>query len=203
MSVPHIVENRTMLSRTVANQFQITHILDPAQKENGCCVCFNAPQNIPCCSMLPCITYPKYITKKLNASNYAIVRENSIEYNTPKLVNAEGICCGVSLIKLDVQDDIKVIYFDDPDFDKIYNGTRWCDSCKTCLCGSDGEQVRIDSTCCFGACIKTNIWCCFAPVCCPKTCCPCTISHTIPVQDAERSVSIIKEAKMNAKKRLG
>ena len=48
-----------------------------------------------------------YIVHKVNCSKYIYVRENSLEWNSPKIQSAKGNCCGVSCCELAVQDDSK------------------------------------------------------------------------------------------------
>lgn len=66
-----------------------------------------------CC----CFDYPTYIVNKMTSSKYIYVRENSIEFNSPSMQAAKGACCGASLSKLAVRDNITVLYFDDHHFD--------------------------------------------------------------------------------------
>lgn len=126
-----------------------------------------------------------------------------LEWNTPMMTSAEGMCCGSSLCRFDVHDQVTVLYYDDPDFDKVSNQTRCCNGLQTWLCGGKGELVAIESTCMCNMCLRTVIPMVFVPICCPQICCPCTLSHHIWVKDAEQAVYMIKQAKQDALQRLG
>ena len=50
----------------------------------------------------------------------------------------DGPCCGVDPCLYDVQDNIKVIYYDDQVFEQVTDRTRSCNECRTCLFGGAG-----------------------------------------------------------------
>lgn len=131
------------------------------------------------------------------------VRENGIEWNSPSMQPAKGTCCGQSCTELAVMDNITVLYFDDINFDDVRNDTRCCNTCMTFCCGGRGEQVQIESTFCFSCCIRgrDNRTC--IPVCCPDLCCPCIVKSELWVEDAPAAVKIIRDARDDAKRRLG
>lgn len=141
--------------------------------------------------------------EKSAASRYAHIRENSIEWNEPKVVCKNGSCFGCDPCGLETQDNVKVMYFDDQMFERVTNNTRCCDECRTCCCGGKGQSVRIDSICCCGMCARSQFPVPCMPICCPESCCPCMLSHTIYVEDADSAVYEIKQARANAKQRLG
>jgi len=202
-NVPHIVEDRRMMSRTVANQQQLVGIVTPGRKTPGCLTCCNAPKFCPCTAFCPCCDDPEYIVRKREASRYVVLRENSIEWNEPQIIPKTGCCFGMDPCLYDVQDNVKVIYYDDQMFDRVRDSTRCCNSCRTFMCGGMGERVKIDSSCCCGACVRGIFPCCCVPSCCPMSCCPCALSHTLYVENAETAVYDIKQARDSAKQRLG
>jgi len=54
---------------------------------------------------------------RVDSSRYIYIRENSLEFNNPTMQAARGSCCGASLFKLAVRDNVTVMYFDDEHFD--------------------------------------------------------------------------------------
>mmetsp|Transcript_18020 Transcript_18020/g.39394 ORF Transcript_18020/g.39394 Transcript_18020/m.39394 type:complete len:212 (+) Transcript_18020:69-704(+) len=202
--IPFIVEDRRMLSRVAGDRIKITHTIEPGRRETGCITCCHAPDNCPIlASFLCCYDYPEYIVNEMNASRYIYVRENGIEWNSPSMQPAKGTCCGQSCTELAVMDNITVLYFDDINFDDVRNDTRCCNTCMTFCCGGRGEQVQIESTFCFSCCIRgrDNRTC--IPVCCPDLCCPCIVKSELWVEDAPAAVKIIRDARDDAKRRLG
>ncbi|CAM9319713.1 unnamed protein product, partial [Chrysoparadoxa australica] len=140
-SAPVICKERVMLSRTRYDGIHITDQLKPGQTTGNCIQCCNAPEWFRCCSVLPCCGDPKYIIVQREASKYIYVRENGIEYNRPTFTADHGACCGVSLCRFRLVDDIKTVYFDDITFDSVQEKTRMCNDCLTAVCGGHGERV--------------------------------------------------------------
>ena len=146
------------------------------------------------CSFVPLFYHP-------NTS--IIVRENGIEWNNPSMQPAKGRCCGQSCTELSVMDNVTVLYFDDIHFDGVRNDTRCCNMWWTFCCGGRGEQVQIESTFCFSCCIRGRDNRVCIPVCCPDVCCPCMVKSELWVDDAPTAVKIIRDARDDAKRRLG
>ena len=46
---------------------------------------------------------------------------------------------------LALADQVNVVYYDSPIFDKINNETRCCNECLTFCCGGNGQRVQIVS----------------------------------------------------------
>ena len=201
-SGPYIVEDRLMLSRANVNAITITQVIPPGIRTYPCYATCYSPDSVPCCSMLPCCMDPKYIVKEIEASKYIYVRENSIEWNSPEMVTKEGNCCGSSCCAFRAQDNIKVLYFDDPIFDNINDRTRCCNSCLTACCGGEGERVQIDSKFCFGTCYRAYPPFFCVPCCFYGCCRMAVIRHEIMVGNAAQAVHDIKTARDNAKARM-
>jgi hypothetical protein len=201
-TTPYIVDDRIMLSRAHANTITITHVIQPGTKTFPFYAGCYSPEAMPCCAILPCCMDPKYIVKEVETSKYIYVRENSIEWNSPKKVTKEGNCCGDSLCLYRAQDDIKVLYFDDPMFNNINNRTRPCNTCQTFLCGGEGERVQFDSKFCFDCCYRAYppLFC--VPCCCYPCCRMAVIRHEIWVENAEDAIRDIKQARDNARSRM-
>ena len=195
-----IVEDRLMMSRSNANAITVTVVVPHGVKTYGCLACCYAPEWAPGCAVIPCIKDPKYIVKELEASKYIYIRENSLEWNQPNKVNKEGDCCGFSCCMFRAQDNVSVLYFDDPMFDSINDKSRCCNSCRTFCCGGNGELIQIDSKCCGGLCLRGMPPCCCVP-CCFQACCP-VIKHQLWVDKADESIRNIKLARDNAKARM-
>lgn len=200
---PYIVEDRRMLSRVASDRIRITHILQPGNRKLGCCTCSHAPDKCPFLAYCPCFDYPGYIVNEVNSSKYIYIRENSLEWNNPKMQVAAGNCCGMSCCDLVVMDDITVLHFDDLHFDTVADNTRRCNNCKTFWCGGRGEQIIIDSRFCLGMCKRGrgSLMCCI-PSCCPDWCCPCFVKSELWVEDAKSAVKAIKMARDGARERL-
>ena len=126
---------RRMMSRKGKGKIRIMTSLSPGQKTPGCLVCCNAPACCPMISVCPCCNDSEYIHVKKESSKYIYIRENSIEWNDPSVVMKNGSCCGIDPCLYDIQDNVKVIYFDDPSFSRITDQTRFCNECRTCLFG--------------------------------------------------------------------
>ena len=155
----------------------------------------------------------RYISDKFDASNFILIRENSVEWNKPKIVSAKGDCCGLSLCYYDIQDNISVIYYDDPMFESVSNKTRCCNESRTVCCGGQGERVRISSTFCNGLCIRGILPCPCVPNLPCLECCPCieccALQANIYVKPAdghwggaEMAVDIIQKARIGGIQRL-
>jgi hypothetical protein len=112
------------MSRKGKGKIKILQALAPGTATPGCFVCCSAPACCPILSMLPCCNDPEYIHVKRESSKYVFIRENSIEWNMPSVVMKQGSCCGVDPCIYEIQDNIKVLYFDDPTFNRISDQTR-------------------------------------------------------------------------------
>lgn len=200
-----------MLSRVASDRIRLTHVIQPGTRRPGCLVCCHAPTSCPSLSHIPpfnlCIDYPLYIVNKINSSRYIYIRENSIEYNNPTMQAARGSCCGIvcgSCSKLEVRDQVTVLYFDDEHFDNVRDNTRSCHNCKTFCCGGRGDQVLIDSRFCCGVC-KRGRGCgpmACVPVCCNECCCPCLVESELWVDDAQSAVNTIVMQRDDARERM-
>jgi hypothetical protein len=179
------------------------------------CACCHSPANCPCCAFLPCCMRPKYIVEKLEASKFILIRENSIEWNNPRIVSAKGNCLGLSLCYYDIQDDVSVMYYDDPMFESIGNRTRWCNESRTVCCGGQGERIRIASTVCGGLCVRgvfpcpcvPNVPCLESPCCACLECCALQANIYVKPADghwggAEMAVDVIQKARIGGIQRL-
>ena len=192
----HII-GRRMMSRKKKNQVKVLHSLTPGIDTNHWLVCCTAPTCFPLCSMcFPCCNEPEYITVKRQASKYVFIRENSIEWNEPKIVMKSGPCFGIDPCIYEIQDNVRVLYYDDPIFNRITDQTRCLNECRTCLCGGKGERIQIDAPCCFNLCQRSHTFPCpFVPVCLPTLLFPCALKHEIYVDDAQRGMYEIKAAR--------
>jgi len=177
---------RTMLSRRSASQINIGGALKPGIATPSCISCCSAPACCPILALCPCCTDAEYISVKTQASQYIYLRENSLEWNAPKVVLKQGACFGVDPCVYDVQDNVTVLYYDDPIFDRITDQTRCCNECRTCICGGRGERIQIDSPCCCNLCQRAACPCPCVPICCPSFLGPCALKHEIYVEDAQR-----------------
>ena len=200
---PYIVEDRRMVSRVKTNSITLISLIEPGETTKGCCQCCNAPPACPCCALFPCCDDPEYIVTAREASKYIVIRENSLEWNDPKIVTSEGNCCGQSLCMYRIQDQVTVLYFDDPMIKDIQNKTRCCNDVRTWCCGGVGERVMINNTFCYGACARGLFPCPCVPSCCPSLLCPCMLSYNLYVKDANKAVVEIKSAHVGAKERMG
>ena len=188
-----------MLSRVYAPVQQLVlsrdgeqDLVPPGLREEGCCVCCVASENCPCLSLAPCYGEPISIHEKRESSKYILMRENSMEWNTPVRISRPGAlcsplrgeCCGVSCFRYDIKDDVKVVYFDDPMLDRIRYVPPSCCGLSKWMWGGDGERVRIDSACCCGLCLRGSFPLCCIPCCLPfmGINLPCSVSRDIMVQ---------------------
>jgi len=108
-----------MMSRVNANSIVVVSSLKPGVHVPSCLVCCNAPSCCALCGILPCCNIPEYINIHREASKYIYIRENSIEWNEPEIVMQDGKCFGVDPCVYQVWDNVKVLYYDDPIFDRI------------------------------------------------------------------------------------
>lgn len=198
-----IVEDRLMMSRANSSFITVTNVIPHGVKTYGCCACCYAPEICPGCAILPCMRDPKYIVKEMEASKYIYVRENSLEWNAPIMIQKEGNCCGSSCCYFRAQDNVNVIYFDDPLFDQISNQTPCCHDISTWCFGGEGELIEINSKFFFGMCYRAiPPFICGVPCCCRCCCKPFMISSEIQVDNAVEAIRDIKEARDNAKARM-
>lgn len=161
-------KGRKMMSRQKGTSISIIDDIPPGKKTNGCIVCCNAPSCCAICSICPCCDDSEFLVLKRESSKYFHIRENSIEWNAPEIIMMEGNCCGVDPCIYDVQDHVKVVYYDDPIFGRLTNTTRTCNEFRTCLCGGRGERVQISATCCCGTAYRGTCPCPCVPICCPQ-----------------------------------
>ena len=88
-----------------------------------------------------------------------------------------------------IRDNIKVIYYDDPIFQRLSDQTRCCHQCRTCVCGGRGEMLQIDAPCCYNMCHYTGVPCLLAPSCLSSTMLPCcTYKHEIYLENAQKGM---------------
>jgi len=193
---------RAGISRILV-QSKLPTLLNQEGEKRGASRAVTRPTTVPSLPPSSAATTIPNIVNEMNASRYIYVRENGIEWNSPSMQPAKGTCCGQSCTELAVMDNITVLYFDDINFDDVRNDTRCCNTCMTFCCGGRGEQVQIESTFCFSCCIRgrDNRTC--IPVCCPDLCCPCIVKSELWVEDAPAAVKIIRDARDDAKRRLG
>jgi hypothetical protein len=158
---------RKMLSRINSSSISIFHSIAPGKKVNGCYVCCNAPSCCAICSIVPCCDDSHFLVAQRESSKYFHIRENSIEWNEPEIIMREGNCCGLDPCIFEVQDRVKVIYFDDSMFGKLRNVTRHCNEFRTCLFGGRGERIQISNPCCCGLGYRATCCPC-VPICCPQ-----------------------------------
>lgn len=177
---------RRMMSRRNQRAINLLMQLNPATETPSCIVCCSAPSCCPLCSICPCCMDADYILLKREASKYIYIRENSLEWNAPRVIMKHGTCFGIDPCIYDIQDHVQVLYFDDPMFDRITDQTRTCNECRTCICGGKGERIQIDSPCCFNLCQRAACPCPCVPICCPNYICPCALRHEIYVEDAQK-----------------
>lgn len=151
---------------------------------------------------MPCCDDPAYITSAREASKYIYIRENALEWNAPQIAAAKGDCCGVSLCRYRIQDNVKVIYFDDLTLEDIDDDTRCCNDLRTKCCGGMGEEIRLRGEFCLGMCVRAPFPIMCVPACCPTFCCPCAFSHSIYVENSNEAIVKIKNAVDNSKQRM-
>lgn len=84
----------------------------------------------------------------------------------------------------------------------VRDETRYCNSCRTLVCGGYGELVRIESSFCCGLFKRGRFGVPCAPVFCPDMCCPCLVKSELWVEDAKSAVQIITMARDNARSRM-
>ena len=77
---------RTAISRRQSQAIAIVDEVECGENTAGWCACCTAPA---CCSTLaslPCFQNPEYITLRYESSKYIYLRENSLEWNEPKVI---------------------------------------------------------------------------------------------------------------------
>lgn len=155
--------------------------------------------------MIPCCKLPKDVLEEYEDSKYIYVRENSVEFNKPKIVPGDPTCClPCNPCKPKVLDHVEVVYFDYSIMKKIDNQTGCCYQTCLPLCGGEGERVRLVKDCCNGLCLVTNDGCGCCPSCCPDSCVgECVQQKNLYVEDANDTILQIKQAKANAEARMG
>jgi len=195
-----------MLSLTAHDEIKILFHLPAPTPRPPPYRCFEAPSCclFGFCTELPCVGMPKSIIEKQNASRYVYVRENSLEYNNPKIKVANGLCCGYSCSDYRVEDHVSVIYYDDPHFQSLTNGSRSCDDWVAFCCGSPGERIIVESRFCCGYCRRGEAPCCVWPVCCPISCGKgCVYYHSIRVDSADVAIARIEMVREERRKKMG
>lgn len=189
---------RRMMSRKGRGKIRLLMALQPGQSTPGCLVCCSAPACCPILSICPCCNDSDYIHIKKESSKYVYIRENSIEWNVPKVISKHGSCCGIDPCIYEIQDDVRVLYFDDPLFNRITDQTRICNECRTCLFGGKGERIQIDSPCCCSLCQRAAFPCPCIPICCPTAIFPCALKYELYVEDAQKGKYEIDQARSAA-----
>lgn len=107
------------MARKHSSSLGIHQIIIPGTHAPGCLVCCSAPVCCPMCSILPCCDDADYVKEKREASKYIWVRENSLEWNEPRVIMRAGSCLGLDPCHYEIQDDVTVLFFDDPLFDRL------------------------------------------------------------------------------------
>ena len=194
-SSAHENKGRRVISRLNSNTIKVLQSLNPGKATNGCFVCCSAPDCCSVCSLCPCCSESEYIVVRKEASKYILIRENSLEWNEPRIVMKSGTCCGVDPCTYDIQDNVRILYFDDPIFDRISDQTRSCNECATCLLGGNGERLLLDSPVCCGVCVRATFPFVITCSCCSSYCCPCMLQHNIYLEDAQKGLYEIKKAR--------
>lgn len=180
------------------NLINILAILVPGINSSGCCVMCDSPSCLPGLSIFPCWDDAEYVKIKREASKYVFIRENSIEYNDPVVAfkfSHTNCCCCVDPCEYVVDDNITVIYFDDPIFERMTNQSELCHSCSVVCFGGKGERIKFENTCCFDMCVIGLPPCPIIPRCCPRICCPCYHIKEFYVDDAQKAIYEIKKAR--------
>ena len=194
-------QSRGMLLRQSRDAIRIVGILEPGRDTRSCLVCCGAPSCCPLCALFPCCDDADYVKQKREASKYITIREHSLEWNDPEIVcSSTSLCIDPCLYS--IKDRVHVVYFDDVMLDRITDQTRFCNECRTCLCGGRGERIRFDSTCCSGLCLRSSFPCPCIPAFCPAACFPCAWRHEIYVKDASKALYEIKAAIRGSKNRV-
>lgn len=90
-----------------------------------------------------------------------------------------------------VQDDARVLYFDDPVMDDVEARTSpRCDTLRRCLCRGQGQAVRVQSRICCGGCVRTRglhgLPC--LPTCCVFLCEPAVLRYDMPAKVSAKRV---------------
>jgi len=201
-SGPLFKEARPMLSLQNASAIAITRHIETGKTQYGCIKCIHAPDNCWWCMFAaPCCKYPKKISDRLEESKYVYVRENSVEWNDPTITFEDCDCLiPFNPCALRVADNITVLYFDDPSFEKIQNKSCGCiTNCLQYICGGKGQKVRFANMFCCCCVVGKNGPCC-VPICCatPNN----SQSYICYVKDAGSAAAEIKQAKANAKARM-
>lgn len=178
------------------NLINLLAILVPGTNSAGCCVMCDAPSCLPGLSILPCWDDAEYVKIKREASKYVFIRENSIEYNDPVVAFKFGhCCCCVDPCEYVIDDNVTVIYFDDPIFERMTDQQELCNSCSVVCFGGKGERIKFENTCCFDMCVIGLPPCPIIPRCCPRICCPCYHIKELYVDDAQKAIYEIKKAR--------
>ncbi len=185
-SSSYFVPGRRMISRKAKGKIRVLSSLQPGTGTPGCFVCCSAPAFCPMLSICPCCNESEYIHIKKESSKYIYIRENSIEWNDPSVVMKHGSCCGIDPCIYEIQDEVKVVYFDDNLFTRITDQTRCCNELLTCLFGGKGERIQLDSPCCCNLLQRATFPCPCVPICCPTALFPCQMKHAIYVEDAQK-----------------
>lgn len=173
---------RVMMNRGDENVMRIIKDLPPGTSDYGCLGCIETPACCACCVCLPCCILPKYIDEVIEDSKYVHLRETAIEWNSPVSIFSEGGPCGINCCGYRVQDNVHVVYYDDPILNEITDQTRCCNDNRTHCCGGEGDEIQLRHTFCLGCCVKALPPFLCVPICCPRSLCPCAVSHTLYVR---------------------
>ena len=186
--------SRPIFQRQNENSIIIS-ALSPGENTPGCCEMCHAPTCLPCLSTFPCWGEAQYVAARRDASKYVYVRENSIEYNDPIVAFKVGKYCCVDPCEYVIQDNITVIYYDDPLFQKMTNKVDYFSACCILFFGGNGEKITFQNTCCLSLCTIGLPPCPFVPRCCPSWCCPCYLRREIYFQDSQKAIYEIRKAR--------
>ena len=163
------------------------------EQVHGCCFCCTAPSCLPALSLFPCCADPTYVNLEKEAAKYVFLRENSIEYNNPSVNFKLSTCCCIDICQFEVNDNITVIYFDDPIFASMSDKSD-CGSSLYSICfGAQGERIHFERKCCYSLCIEGRFPCPIIPICCPRGLCPCYINRDIYTKNAQKAMYEIKK----------
>lgn len=189
---------RSIFNRHNKESIGVVMPLAPGEDVSGCCVCCSAPSCCAMCAICPCCEDSQYVKLKRESSKYILIREHSIEWNDPQIILKTGSCCGVDPCEYDVQDNVTVLYFDDPVFYSLTDRTRCCNESRTCISGGRGERLQMSATCCCGLCIRSTFPCPVVPSCLPRSCIPWASIFDIYTTDAQKGLYEIKKARARA-----
>lgn len=189
--------NRIIFTRKDQNIINIKE-LETGEAVTGCCVFCNAPSCLPGLSFFPCWGDAQYIASKRDASKYIFIRENSIEFNEPVVSFKLRSNCCFDPCEYVINDNVMVIFYDDPIFDSITDQLDCGSSCWALCFGSKGEKIRFENKCFYGLCVEGSCPCPIIPNFCPRAACPCYINREVYVKNSQNAIYEIRKARSQA-----